>query len=231
MRGFCLEVAAPYACFTRPEKTSGLVSYDVITPSAARGIFGCIFWKPAIEWRIKEIQVLSPIRLESIPCDKVREMASNRITPYVESDPGSRTVLLLRDVKYRLRGEFDFIEPNQRPKKSGLVLKGQDRPLVRKDEKEAKYAAIFERRVKKGPIFKQPYLGYSEFVCAFRLVEPDEPAAPCPDELKGVRALGWMFYDRDYRDLKNPAPLFYRPIMKDGIIEVPDRENKEVIRR
>ena len=90
---------------------------------------------------------------------------------------------------------------------------------------------MFERSAKKGQYFHHPYLGCREFPAEFRLV-PDVDAEPAiiPEELKGERNLGWMLYDMDFSDRKNPTPLFYSPVMKDGIIEVPDRNSEEVKR-
>ena len=239
MKGFCLEVAGSFACFTRPEMKVERVSYDVITPSAARAIFESILWKPAMRWRIKEIQVLAPIRWASVRRNEVGKTASKDAIVYIEKKRQQRAALLLRDVKYRLYGQFDFIEPDQRPATYNPVpehlvdvqeAKEMAAPLVRKDEKEAKYAAMFERRAQKGQTFNQPYLGCREFSCSFRLVAPDEPQEPCPDELKGTRELGWMLYDMDFTNPKDIKPLFYKPVMEDGIIKVPDRENdKEVL--
>lgn len=240
MRGFCLEVSGPYACFTRPEMKVERVSYDVITPSAARAIFEAVLWKPAIRWRITSIEVLAPIRWTSVRRNEVGRIASKG-TPciYVEEERQQRAGMLLRDVKYRLHAEFDFIPPEKRgrtinPVPEWLVDAEESAALqtsdTRADETAAKYAAMFERRAKKGQCFNQPYLGCREFSCDFRLVTPHSEPAEIPEELQGLRELGWMLYDLDYSDPDNIRPLFFRPRMEDGIIAVPHPDNREEVR-
>ena len=115
MKGFCLEVSGPYACFTRPEMKVERVSYDVITPSAARAIFDAILWKPAIRWYVKKIEVLAPIRWISVRRNEVGKVASPRSSGiFIEVERQQRAGLFLRDVKYRLYAEFDFIPLDQR---------------------------------------------------------------------------------------------------------------------
>lgn len=234
MRGFCLEVSGKNACFTRPEMKVERVSYDVITPSAARAIFEAILWKPAILWEIERIEVLAPIRWESVRRNEVGKVASDRSSGiFIEDDRQQRAGLFLRDVKYRLFAEFIFIAPEERPKVIRPLpewlceLEGAEEvevinmPDDRPDEKEAKYAAMFERRAKKGQTFHHPYFGCREFPVDFRLVrDPAAEQTVVPDELKGERDLGWMLYDLDYSDPREIQPLFYRPKMIDGIIDV-----------
>jgi CRISPR-associated protein Cas5d len=237
MRGFCLEVSGPYACFTRPEMKVERVSYDVITPSAARAIFDAILWKPAIRWRVTRIEVLAPIRWVSVRRNEVGKVASPRSQGmFVEDERQQRAGLFLRDVKYRLHAEFDFIPPDRRGKAANpvpewLVDREEACELrkldVRPDETEAKYAAMFERRAKKGQCFNQPYLGCREFSCQFRLADPvADPATPIPE----TRDLGWMLYDLDFTDPADPKPMFYRAQMTDGVIAVPHPESEEVRR-
>lgn len=210
MRGFCLEVSGEYACFTRPEMKVERVSYDVITPSAARAIFEAILWKPAISWHVKKIEVLSPIKWISVRRNEVGKVASPRSEGiFIEEDRQQRAGLFLRDVKYRLFAEFAFI------------------PSVdaKSDETEAKYAAMFERRATNGQCFNQPYLGCREFSCSFGLVNPqEEPSTPITE----TSDLGWMLYDMDFSDSKNIKPLFFRAQMTNGTILVPDRNSEEV---
>ena len=239
MRGFCLEVSGDYACFTRPEMKVERVSYDVITPSAARGIFSAIFWKPAINWRITRIEVMNPIRWTSVRRNEVSAVASTRSDGiFIEDARQQRAGLLLRDVRYRLFAEFDFIPPARRSKavnpvpewltgteEDGLYRQAEARP----DEKEAKYAAIFDRRAMKGQYFMHPYLGCREFACKeIRLVKHPELEAEQP--IAESRDLGFMLYDMDYSDPKDIRPMFFRPQMKNGAIEVPHPESEEVFR-
>lgn len=223
MKGFCLEVSGPYACFTRPEMKVERVSYDVITPSAARAIFDAILWKPAIFWRIKKIEVLAPIRWISVRRNEVGKVASPRSSGIlIEEDRQQRAGLFLRDVKYRLHAEFEFIPPEKRhkvtnPTSEWLVDPVEEEELSRKDENPAKYAAMFERRAKKGQCFNQPYLGCREFSCDFRLVNPEsEPTTT----IKETRDLGWMLYDMDFTDARKPQPQFFRAQLDSGIIDL-----------
>ena len=232
MKGFCLEVTGDFACFTRPEMKVERVSYDVITPSAARAIFDAILWKPAIRWQINKIEVLSPIRWASVRRNEVGKVASPRSPGIlIEEDRQQRAALILRDVKYRLHALFDYIPPDQRGKVINPVPEWLTDPVeaaeIRKDESEAKYAAMFERRAKKGQCFNQPYLGCREFSCAFRLVDPAaEPSAPIPE----TRDLGFMLYDLDFSDPSDIKPMFYRPELRNGVINVPRPDSEEVFK-
>lgn len=235
MRGFCLEVSGPFACFTRPEMKVERVSYDVITPSAARAIFEAILWKPAMRWRIRKIEVLEPIRWTSIRRNEVGSRSSPRSKPIlVEEDRQQRAALLLRDVRYRLHAEFDYIPPDRRcsvnnPLPEWLIDKDEG-PRLREDESEAKYAAMFERRAKKGQTFHQPYLGCREFACEFRLIEREQAGTPAPDRISESRDLGWMLYDLDFSDPKDIKPMFFRAALESGVVNVPHPESDEVRR-
>ena len=217
---FCLEVHGDFACFTRPEMKVERVSYDVITPSAARGIFTAIFWKPAVRWNIRRIEVLRPIRWAGVRRNEVGRTASPR-TPeiFIEDERQQRAGLLLRDVAYRLHAELEFIPPSKR---GGIG----DGPVEwGKDENPGKYNAIFERRATKGQCFNQPYLGCREFSCGFRLVTDPRGEAPPVDE---TRDLGFMLYDLDYSDESDVRPAFWRAQLDKGVIEVPAWESDEV---
>lgn len=241
MRGFCLEVAGDFACFTRPEMKVERVSYDVITPSAARAIFDAILWKPAIRWRITKIEVLNPIRWASIRRNEVAKVASPGSGGIlIEDDRQQRAGLLLRDVKYRLHAEFDFIPPDSRSKvrnpapdwltdaEENEWYRQAEEAAARSDEKEAKYAAMFDRRASRGQHFMRPYLGCREFSCSeIRLVKSLE-GEPAP--IDETRDLGFMLYDMDYSDPKNIKPMFYRPQMEAGVIAVPAPDSSEVFR-
>lgn len=234
MKGFCLEVTGDYACFTRPEMKVERVSYDVITPSAARAIFDAILWKPAIVWRIQKIEVLNPIRWISVRRNEVGKVASKNSKIFIEEDRQQRAGLFLRDVRYRLYGQFEYIPTERRsatpnPLHKDLLNDAEDTAiLTRSDESPAKYAAIFERRARKGQCFNQPYLGCREFSCSFRLVEPEiEPVSAIAES----RDLGWMLYDMDFSDSKNVRPMFFRAEMNAGVIHVPDHHDEEKVRK
>ena len=239
MKGFCLEVSGDYACFTRPEMKVERVSYDVITPSAARGVFSAIFWKPAILWRITRIEVLNPIRWTSVRRNEVSAVATPRSNGiYVEDVRQQRAGLILRDVRYRLCAEFDFIPPADRskvvnPSPEWLTDADEDelyrQAEARPDEKPAKYAAMFDRRVTKGQYFMHPYLGCREFSCKeVRLVK--DPSVEVTKPISETRDLGFMLYDMDYSDPKDIKPMFYRPKMIDGVIKVPHPDSDEVFK-
>lgn len=235
MKGFCLEISGNYACFTRPEMKVERVSYDVITPSAARAVFDAILWKPAIYWQVKKIEVLAPVKWISVRRNEVGKVASPRSDGiFIEDERQQRAGLLLRDVKYRLHAEFVFIPPEKRGKVCNPVpewLVDSDevvdlkKPDIRKDETEAKYAAMFERRARKGQHFHQPYLGCREFAADVNLVDPaTEPATPVPE----TRDLGWMLYDLDYSEPTDIKPMFFRAKIEGGVIRVPPSDSEEV---
>ena len=234
MKGFCLEVSGNYACFTRPEMKVERVSYDVITPSAARAVFDAILWKPAIYWQVRKIEVLAPVKWISVRRNEVGKVASPRSDGiFIEDDRQQRAGLLLRDVKYRLHAEFVFIPPEKRGKVCNPVpewLVDSDevvdlkKPDIRKDETEAKYAAMFERRARKGQHFHQPYLGCREFSTEFKLVPADAPSEFLAPPISDTRELGWMLHDMDYTHSTDPQPRFFRAQMNAGVIEVPPFE-------
>ncbi len=218
MQTFCLEVTGDFACFTRPEMKVERVSYDVITPSAARAVFEAILWKPAIRWHIRRIEVLRPIRWINLRRNEVSGVVSagavksamkqgkGNLGMYVEEDRQQRAGLFLRDVRYRLHADFEMLDNNP-----------ENNPL--------KFAEMFKRRASKGQCFNQPYLGTREFSCDFRLVEADTaPAQPLPE----TRELGWMLYDMDFADTTNPMPRFFQANMQDGVIHVPAWDSEEI---
>ena len=228
---FCLDVQGDYACFTRPEMKVERVSYDVITPSAARAIFSAIFWKPAIKWNIKKIEVLSPIKWISVRRNEVGAIArSNPIM--IEDERQQRAGLFLRDVHYRLYAEMEFIPVNKRPKVVNEVpdslVNEEERQEIRKDENPGKYHAMFERRAKKGQCFNQPYLGCREFSCEFRFVENPEKKVEQSPAINETRDLGFMLYDMDFSNPEDIKPAFFRAEMKNGVISVPDWDSEEV---
>jgi CRISPR-associated protein Cas5d len=228
---FCLEVKGDYACFTRPEMKVERVSYDVITPSAARGIFEAIFWKPAIRWRVRKIEVLNPIKWFSVRRNEVGQVASDRSNGiFIEDARQQRAGLFLRDVAYRLHAELEFISPSQRPKvmhpvQDSLYESWETEELC-KDENPGKYYGIFERRARKGQCFNQPYLGCREFSCDFRLLnELDKEREP----IEETQDLGFMLYDLDFdTNLEDPPAAFFRAQLNRGVIDVPSWNSEEV---
>lgn len=229
---YCLEVAGEFACFTRPEMKVERVSYDVITPSAARGIFQAVFWKPAIRWIVRKIEVLNEIRWISVRRNELGVVMSNKTGVFIEDNRQQRAGLLLRDVRYRLHAELEFIHPDRRPGAPcpvpEMLVTEEERNDLHKDENPGKYYGIFERRARKGQCFNQPYLGCREFSCAsFRLVDSPEEE---PEPIEESQDLGFMLYDLDYSDERNPKPTFFRARMDRGVVLVPDWSSEEVRR-
>lgn len=218
---FCLDVSGDFACFTRPEMKVERVSYDVITPSAARSIFDAILWKPAIYWQVTKIEVVNPIRWINLRRNEVGSIISSRTARtamnagsgqlglYIEDDRQQRAGLFLRDVRYRLHAKFSMTEH------AGA------------SDSAAKFAEMFRRRAEKGQCFNQPYLGCREFSCDFSLVTGN--AAPL-ETLDETRDLGWMLYDLDYSTPVTPTPLFFRAKIENGVVQIPDRNSLEVRR-
>lgn len=230
---YCLEVWGDVACFTRPELKVERVSYDVITPSAARAIFEAIFWKPAIHWQITKIEVLNPIKWTSIRRNEVGAVAG-KSSIYIEDKRKrqQRNTLMLRDVRYRLWAKMEYRSVKQRIAEDDLFVHA---PGL--DENPMKYYQMFERRAAKGQCFNQPYLGTRECVASFRLVDVENDILT--PAIQSDRDLGIMLYDMDFpkgksQDKKKKdadiQALFYRPEMKQGVIIVPPLNSEEILR-
>ncbi|WFS63345.1 type I-C CRISPR-associated protein Cas5c [Pseudodesulfovibrio thermohalotolerans] len=210
MSGIQLRVWGEYACFTRPELKVERVSYDVMTPSAARGILEAVYWKPSIRWVVDRIHVMKPIRFDNVRRNEVSakvplkgatgvSSAMKKGVPlrlYVEDNRQQRAALLLRDVEYVIEAHFEYTSAE--------------------DRNDGKHLDMFNRRAKKGQCFHRPYLGCREFAAFFEPVEGEIPASPLFGE--EPRDLGWMLYDLDYRN--NMTPLFFRPSLERGVVEV-----------
>lgn len=219
MKTYCLEVSGDFACFTRPEMKVERVSYDVITPSAARAVFEAILWKPAIRWHIRKIEVLKPICWISlrrnevgavVPVGSVKSAMNKGVGDlalYVEDERQQRAGLFLRDVAYRLHADLDVL------------------PAVGANNPPAKFWEMFERRAAKGQCINQPYLGCREFACDFRWIKDAAQEFP---RIPETRDLGWMLHDLDFTDASDPKPRFFRAELKDGTLAVPDAESQEV---
>ncbi|MBE2294351.1 MAG: type I-C CRISPR-associated protein Cas5 [Phycisphaerales bacterium] len=218
----CLRVWGDYACFTRPEMKVERVSYDVMTPSAARGVLEAILWKPQIVWRVTQIDVLKPIRWTSVRRNEVASVISmNNVKTAMNRGKGElglyaddskervqRAALLLREVDYLIHARFKLTE--------------QASP----DDTLAKYAAMFRRRAEKGQCFNQPYLGCREFSSAFAWVDP---AGSWPEPIAENRDLGWMLYDLEYRGSES-TPYFFRAQLDNGRVRVPAWDSEEIAR-
>jgi CRISPR-associated protein Cas5d len=236
MSDWRLDVWGDYACFTRPEMKVERVSYDVMTPSAARAVFDAILWKPAIRWHITKIEVLNPIKWVSVRRNEIGALAGDQSGGvFIEEKRQQRAGLFLKDVRYRIHAYFEFIPPKERGKPGNrppvwadseeAEICGDPKNLA--DETSAKYAAMFERRAKKGQCFHRPYLGCREFACYFRLVEDDSGAKP----IEKSAELGWMLYDIHCDDPSKPKPNyqpeFFLAKLEDGVL-ITDRRKVEV---
>jgi len=211
MKTYCLEISGDFACFTRPEMKVERVSYDVITPSAARAVFEAILWKPAIRWHVRRIEVLAPIRWINLRRNEVASVISIRnvqqameegegdLAIHIEDDRQQRAGLFLRDVAYRVHADLEVRSDRGDP------------------EPPQKFFAMFERRAAAGQCVNQPYLGCREFAARFRLVT-DPTSEPPP--IGETRDLGWMLHDLDFRNPADPQPVFFRAEMHAGSIEV-----------
>ena len=225
---FCLEVWGAYACFTRPELKVERVSYDVMTPSAARAIFESIFWKPAIRWQVTKIEVLNPIKWCNIRRNEVGAVASKN-SVYIEEKRQQKNSLLLQDVRYRIWAKLEFIPQWKRKESKNPLIDGEEVELLRKDENPGKYNAMFERRARKGQCFNQPYLGTREFSASFRLVDAENDVLDNP--IQESRDLGLMLYDMDFeKNVEKPDAMFYRAKMENGVIIVPPKDSEEVLK-
>lgn len=219
---YCLEVWGDMACFTRPELKVERVSYDVITPSAARAIFDAILFKRyAMRWQITKIEVLNPIRWTSVRRNEVGAVSKTPI--YIEDKRQQKNSLLLKDVRYRIWAKLIYIPVSARPQEAFAKHK----PGA--DENPMKYYQMFERRASQGQCFTQPYLGCREFSASWRLVDTEnEQLAPALSEDKD---LGIMLYDMDFEgNPQKPDAMFYRAEMKQGVIIVPPKDSEEVLR-
>lgn len=217
---FRLKVWGRNACFTRPEMKVERVSYDVITPSAARGVLEAILWKPAIRWEVERIDVLAPIRWESVRRNEVGSVMSPRTDGiFIEEQRQQRAGLFLRDVAYTLHARF--------------VMTDKAGP----EDTVTKFQEMFLRRGERGQCFHRPYLGCREFAADFELIRQD---APLPEPIAETRDLGWMLYDiqHDNRADKGHVhsctngcrPSFFRAELKAGVMVVPPVDSEEVRR-
>jgi len=219
---FALRVWGDFACFTRPEMKVERVSYDVMTPSAARGILEAIYWKPQIRWHIDQIHVLAPIQFTNIrrneikskiPVGTVRStMKRKRGTLRFYVDDGDnrqqRATTLLRDVDYIIQAHFELLTHDAPPEK---------------------HSQMFRRRARKGQYFHHPYFGCREFPAHFELVENELPTSP----RQGKQELGFMLHDIDYTPQPDGTcqmnPRYFRATLQNGILDIPSHNSQEIL--
>ncbi len=212
--GVKVKVWGEYALFSRPEMKVERCSYDVITPSAARGILEAIYWHPGMKWVIDKIYVQKPVQFTSIRRNEVKsKISSNNVLPvyngadkplYIstKSDIVQRASLLLRDVSYVIEAHFEMTEK-----------------AVESDN-PGKFKDIIMRRLRRGECYHTPYFGCREFPANFCLCEDEK----IETAYSGEKDLGFMLYDMDFSDLDNIQPMFFRALMKDGVINLRDCE-------
>lgn len=215
-----VEVWGDYALFSRPEMKVERVSYDVITPSAARGLLESIYWHPGLSWKIDRIYVCNPIRFTNIRRNEVKDIVSgSSVKSVMKSGKGEiyiatsesiqqRAAMVLKDVRYVIEAHFDMTDN----------AAASDNP--------GKFQDIMKRRLERGQFYSMPYMGTREFPAHFK---PCGAIPECPDELKGTRDLGWMLLDMDYTDRSDIQPRFFRATMTDGAIDVPALDSAEVV--
>ena len=214
-----MEVWGENACFTRPEMKTERVTYDVMTPSAARGILEAVYWHPGMRWHIDKIHVLSPIRFVNLRRNEVKSkvqsqnaltvMNGGRKELYLSTseDIQQRASVILQDVHYIIEAHFTLTE---------RAVPGDN---------AGKFQSIIKRRLEKGQCYHQPCFGVREFPAQFRLWPGGE--IPTTGE---TRDMGLMLYDMDYSDLRNITPMFFRAALENGVLNVPAPESPEVLR-
>lgn len=213
--GFKLEVWGDYALFTRPEFKVERVSYDIITPSAARGIIEAIYWKPAIKWVIDKIHVYNEPEFTNIRRNEVSEkILSSDIKKLMEGSKSAkgylntseviqqRASMLLKNVHYVIEAHFEMTDK------------------IGETDTVEKHYNIALRRMRNGQFYHMPCFGCREFPANFRLIEEEVPLSG----LVGERDLGFMLYDIDYSDKENIQPVFFRANMVDGIVNLTEVE-------
>ncbi|MFD2255917.1 type I-C CRISPR-associated protein Cas5c [Luteolibacter algae] len=228
-----LHVWGDFACFTRPEMKAERVSYDIITPSAARGIFEAIYWKPQITWTIEKINLLKPIRFTSIRRNEVGKKAPSpdkkvitgekQPSPIlIEDERQQRASLVLRDVAY-------LIEASVRIHDTRMERGG---PKVPTNHIAGKHLDIFKRRARKGQYFHHPYLGTREFPASFALIEdPSDTPASQLSPAEQNRDFGFMLHDIEFdqdpksKKVRSTTPRFFRAEMTNGAVIVPPFRN------
>jgi len=230
--GIVLEISGDYALFSRPEMKVERVSYDVITPSAARGILEAIYWKPQIRWVIDCIHVLNPIRFTNVRRNEIdtkipikgrsgvgAAMISGKgdLGIAVDEHRQQRASLLLRDVRYLIEAHFEILDRRL----------DKDSAQVSENDAARKHLDMFNRRARSGQVFHHPYLGCREFPARFRLIENGGTKPKPHESLSGERDLGFMLHDIEFEQdldtkrVNSTTPHFFRVKMKDGVIDVP----------
>lgn len=214
--GVRVRVWGEYALFSRPEMKAERCSYDVITPSAARGILEAVYWHPGMRWKIDKIYVCRPIAFTNIRRNEVKSKVSGsnvlnvmnggnkELYLSLKEEIVQRASLLLKDVEYVIEAHFEMT------------------PKANATDNPGKFKDITMRRLRRGECFQMPYFGTREFPANFELFEGDEVKTAYEDEAE--RDLGFMLYDMDYRENGVIEPMFFRAVMRRGVIDTADCE-------
>lgn len=211
-----VEVWGKYACFSRPEMKVERVSYDVMTPSAARGILEAVYWHRGLRWHVDAIYVRNPIKFTNIRRNEVKSTISLSNVRTVmmggkkdlfldtHAEIQQRAAMVLQDVRYIIEAYFTLTD------------------RAAPSDNHGKFQDIMKRRLSRGQCYHNPYFGCREFPVSFRQFQGEIP--PVDETLQGEKDLGWMLYDMDYTDLENIQPKFFRAVMKDGKIDTRESE-------
>lgn len=212
-----VEVKGDFACFSRPEFKAERVSYDVITPSAARGLLESVFWHPGMRYIVDKIYLLSEISFANIKRNEVAsKISASNVHKVINSGKGAlylatpldiqqRATMLLKDVHYIIEAHFNMTEKANATDNTG------------------KFQEMIKRRLRKGQNYHQPYLGCREFPAQVSLFEGDVNTLQLAYAAED-KDLGFMLYDMDYSDKDNITPMFFRAILKNGVIDLTDCE-------
>ena len=214
--GVKVRVWGNYALFSRPEMKVERCSYDVMTPSAARGILEAIYWHPGMCWIVDRIYVVNPVRFTSVRRNEVKSKisAANVLQVYNGADKPlsistkaeivQRASLLLRDVEYVIEAHFEMTEN------------------ANETDNPGKFKDIIMRRLRRGECFHMPYFGCREFPANFSLCK-EETIKTAYDDVE-EKDLGFMLFDMDYSDRNNIQPMFFRAVMRKGVLDLRDCE-------
>lgn len=221
-----VEIWGDYACFSRPEMKTERVSYDIITPSAARGILESIYWHPGLLWHIDKIYVLKPIDLEK---QSRTEEADIKMTSIKRNEVKSKiSAGSVKTVMTNGEGELYLNTAAERNQRSSLVLQNVHyvieahfdmTAMANPGDNPGKFQDIMKRRLRKGQCYQQPYMGCREFVAHFREWEGEVvPTVPL------TKDLGYMLFDMNYDVPKNIRPMFFRAQLQNGVLDLRDCE-------
>ncbi|MBG9804877.1 type I-C CRISPR-associated protein Cas5c [Brevibacillus laterosporus] len=223
--GVQLHVWGEYACFTRQELKAERTCYEVITPSAARGILEAILWKPSINWIVDRIHVLNEIKFATIRRNELSHViSSSNIKTAIEKEKPIKRQIITEDKERQQRASMILKNPSYVIEAHVELSSSAD-----KSDTLKKYFNMFVRRASKGQCIHNPYLGCREFAANFSYVEKNDDIfhqsfyREAPD-----RDLGLMLWDLNYQ--RNREPFHFHAKMRQGVIDIYTSVKKEGIR-